>query len=143
MTRLIFTGIFDKHPKLKIITHHLGGVVPYFANRIKGTYDQYASRAPKGEEDVTKRLKRHPYEYYKMFYADTSINCFTPALECGLAFFGADRVLFGTDMPYDVESGRKYIRGTIQSIEDIGVASEDKRKMYEGNAKRILNLDHF
>jgi uncharacterized protein len=142
MTHIIFTGLFDKYPNLKIITHHLGGVVPYFANRIKGTYDQYGSRAPRGEEDVTKRLKKHPVEYFKMFYADTSINCFTPAMECGLAFFGADRVLFGTDMPYDVEGGRKYIRETIRSMGVMRASLEDKTKIYRGNARNILKLDH-
>jgi len=86
MTRLVFSGIFDKHPELKIITHHLGGVVPYFANRIKGTYDQYASRAGKDEEDITKRLTRHPFEYYKMFYADTSINCFFTSVRMRSSF---------------------------------------------------------
>jgi predicted TIM-barrel fold metal-dependent hydrolase len=76
-----------------------------------------------------------------MFYADTALDGNSNyALECGLAFFGEDRVLFGTDMPYDVESGGVSIRETIKAIDNMKVSESAKKKIYEGNARRLLHL---
>ena len=62
------------------------------------------------------------------------------ALECGLAFFGADRVLFGTDMPFDPEKGSGFVRDTIAAMERMRASDVDKAKIYEGNARRLLRL---
>ena len=59
---------------------------------------------------------------------------------CGFEFCGADRMLFGTDMPFDSEFGDRYTRQTIQSIDRMPVSTEDKQKIYEGNARRLLNI---
>ena len=64
----------------------------------------------------------------------------TPALECGLAFFGADRVRFGTDMPFDPEQGPGFIRDTIGAMDAARMSAEDRVKIYEGNARRLLRL---
>jgi aminocarboxymuconate-semialdehyde decarboxylase len=142
MTRIIFTGIFDRHPNLKIITHHLGGVVPFFEDRICGTYDQYLNRRQPGDdEDPLDKLQRPPLDYFRMFYADTAVYGTIPAIECGLAFFGADHVLFGSDYPFDVEGGAKYIRETIRSVDGATASPGDKRKICEENARRLLKLD--
>lgn len=139
MTRLLFTGIFDRHPNLKIVTHHMGGMAPYFEERIRGAYDQFGTRS--GEErELLARLKKHPCDYFRMFYADTAIYGSIPAMECGLAFFGSDRVLFGTDMPFDSEGGTRYIRQTIKAMEGMTASKEDKEKIYQGNARRIFKL---
>lgn len=139
MARLLFTGIFDRHPNLKIVTHHMGGMAPYFEERIRGAYDQFGTRS--GEErELLARLKKHPCDYFRMFYADTAIYGAIPAMECGLAFFGSDRVLFGTDMPFDSEGGTRYIRQTIKAMEGMTASKEDKEKIYQGNARRIFKL---
>ena len=140
MTRIVFSGVFDKFPNLKIITHHLGGMAPYFDERIRGTYDQFGTRTDEDAEGVLARLKRHPLEYFRMFYADTAVYGSIPAMECGLAFFGADRVLFGSDMPFDVEKGYKYIRTSIEGTEGMAASSEEKKKIYEANARKLLKL---
>jgi predicted TIM-barrel fold metal-dependent hydrolase len=73
MARIVFAGLFDRFPKLKIITHHLGGMVPYFSGRTGPGLDQLGARTE--EEDLTvhlRRLKKRPQEYFKMFYADTA-----------------------------------------------------------------------
>jgi aminocarboxymuconate-semialdehyde decarboxylase len=107
MTRLIFSGIFDRHPSIKIVTHHLGGFAPYAAERIHEGYDKYLKAARARNEAVP--LRKHPYEYFHDFYADTITIGSVPALACGIDFFGADRVLFATDMPFDTQGGRKYV----------------------------------
>ena len=84
-------------------------------------------------------LKKGPLDYFRMFYADTAIQS-TPALMCGHSFFGADRLLFGTDMPYDVQVGDVYCRETILSVERMAIPDSEKKKIYEDNARRIMRL---
>ena len=57
-----------------------------------------------------------------------------------MPFFGEDHVLFGTDMPYDVESGGVSIRETIKAIDNMKISDSTKAKIYEGNARRLLHL---
>jgi hypothetical protein len=63
MTRLVFSGLFDRHPHIKIVTHHLGGFVPYATGRIEEGYDKYLAAARARKEDVP--LARHPHDYFR------------------------------------------------------------------------------
>ncbi|TMJ09762.1 MAG: amidohydrolase [Bacillati bacterium ANGP1] len=142
MTRMIFSGLFDRFPTLKVITHHLGGTVPFLESRIKNAYDQFGART--ADEDygaLLHKLKKHPHEYYRMFFADTALYGSPPALECGLAFFGPEHVLFGSDMPFDAEGGSRYIRQTLDAIERMTATAEVKRRMLRENAVRLLGLE--
>lgn len=141
MTRIVFSGLFDRHPNLKIITHHLGAMVPFFEARIRGAYDQFGTRT--ADEDygaLLRKLRKHPHDYFRMFYADTALYGGAPALECGLTFFGADHMLFASDLPFDPEGGAKYVRLTIQAMEAMRASADDKQKIYEGNVRRLLRL---
>ncbi len=137
MTRLIFAGIFEKFQDIKFITHHCGAMVPYFAERIVDHYDNGLERL--GAEHFP-GLTKHPIDYYRMFYADTALNGNTSALMCAYAFFGEDHLIFGTDMPYDVENGHVTIRKTIEAIEGMDIPDAGKQKIYEENARRLLHL---
>lgn len=139
MTRIVFSGLFDRWPNLKIVTHHLGGMVPYFEARILNSYMKMADK-PGPDSEAQKKLKHDPYHYYTLFYGDTALNGSTPGLECGLAFFGIDRVVFATDTPFDSENGARYVRETVRSVESMTLSSRDKRKIYEENARRIFRL---
>ena len=141
MARILFAGYFDRWPNLKIITHHMGGMVPYFSGRTGPGLDQLGARTE--DEDLTvytRRLKKRPQDYFKMFYADTATFGSRPTMECGLAFFGADQTLFATDSPFDPEKGPGYIRETIRCIEELSISSEDRKKIYEDNARKLLRL---
>ncbi|MGH7354020.1 MAG: amidohydrolase family protein [Candidatus Rokuibacteriota bacterium] len=141
MGRLVFSGIFDRHPGLKIITHHLGAMIPFCAGRVGGGLDQLGSRSDDADDAAALgRLARRPLEYFKMFYGDTALFGAWHAMESGVAFFGADHVLFGTDMPFDPEKGTGFIRDTIAAMERMRATAEDKVKIYEGNARRMLRL---
>ena len=141
MARLVFGGYFDDFPNLKIITHHMGGMIPYFEGRVGPGWDQLGSRT--SDEDlslVLKKLKKHHLEYFKMFYADTALFGSVPATICGLEFFGADKVVFASDSPFDPEKGPGYIRETIKIIEELPISDEDRKKIFEGNARMLMNL---
>jgi aminocarboxymuconate-semialdehyde decarboxylase len=141
MARMVFSGLFDKLPKLRIITHHCGGMIPYFSGRAETLWAQLGSRSAEGDEaQVLKNLKKKPIEYFKMFYGDTVLGGAAAPLACGIAFFGADHVVFASDCPFDPEGGPMFIREGIRSIEELGLAEGDKRKIYFGNAMRLLKL---
>jgi len=141
MAHIVFSGIFDKYPNIKIITHHMGGMIPYFEGRVGPGWDQLGSRT--SDEDysqILKRLKRRPIDYFHLFYADTALFGAREATICGLKFFGAERVLFASDMPFDPEKGTAYIRWTIDIIDSLDIKPEERQAIYEGNAKRIMKL---
>jgi predicted TIM-barrel fold metal-dependent hydrolase len=137
MARLVFAGIFEKFPTIKFITHHLGGMIPYFADRIVVHYNNGLERLG---QKFFPGLKKHPIEYFRMFYNDTALNGSTSGLMCGFDFFGEDHLLFGSDMPYDVENGAIAIRQTIKAIEGMNIPGSSKKKIYEGNARNLLHL---
>ena len=141
MAHMVFSGLFDRHPDLKIITHHLGGMIPYFEGRVGPGWDQLGTRT--SDEDYTlllKKLKKRPLDYFRLFYADTALFGAREATICGLKFFGADRVLFASDSPFDPEKGSAYIRSTIEIIDSLDIKPEKRQAIYEGNAKRLLKL---
>jgi predicted TIM-barrel fold metal-dependent hydrolase len=138
MTRLALSGIFEKYPALKIITHHCGAMVPFFSERVRVTFLTFEKfgAGPKFEHHLTQR----PIDYYRMFYADTAVNGSTPALMCGYAFFGADHMLFGTDFPYDAQLGDIFIREGIRAVEHMDIPDSEKEKIFEENAKKLFRL---
>ena len=137
MIRLVFAGTFEKFPNIKFITHHCGALVPFFRERIIVHYNNGLERLG---ADHYPGLTKHPIEYLRMFYNDTALNGNPSALNLALEFFGEDRILFGTDLPYDVENGRLSVRQTIDAIEKMGASESTKQKIFEGNARRLLHL---
>ena len=143
MARIVFSGLLDKLPELRLITHHCGGMLPYFAGRAETLWAQLGSRSADGSEaEVLKRLSKPPMAYFKMFYGDTVLGGSASALRCGLDFFGADKVAFASDCPFDPEGGPMFIREGIRSIEDLQLNQEDARKLYFGNAFKLLGMQH-
>ncbi len=140
MARLVFSGLFDRHPNIKIITHHMGAMIPYFEGRVGYGWDQLGLRTSDEDyESLLKSMKHRPLDYFRMFYADTALFGAAAATRCGLDFFGADRVLFASDTPFEPTPG-VYIRETIRVIESLGLSAADKQKIYNGNAQKLLNL---
>jgi predicted TIM-barrel fold metal-dependent hydrolase len=141
MAHIVFEGLFDRYPDLKIITHHMGGMVPYFEGRVGPGWDQLGTRT--SDEDYTAllaKLKKRPLDYFRMFYADTALFGAREATKCGLAFFGPERVLFASDSPFDPEKGSMYIRTTIEVLDSLDLAPAERHAIYEGNARRLLKL---
>jgi aminocarboxymuconate-semialdehyde decarboxylase len=133
MIRLVFSGIMQKYPNLKFIIHHCGAMLPTFMGRVP--------ESPPQDGEVMK-LTKPPLEYFKKFYVDTVMWGNTPALMCGYALFGADKMLFASDYPYpggaakcDVAVGE-----VIESVERMNITDEEKAKIFSKNARKILKL---
>ena len=142
MARIVFSGLLQRLPGMRIITHHCGGMIPYFAGRAETLWAQLGSRSSdQSESKVLEQLGKPPIEYFKMFYGDTVLGGAAAPLACGIAFFGADRVVFASDCPFDPEGGPMFIREGIRSVEDLNLAEGDKRKIYLGNALKLLRME--
>jgi aminocarboxymuconate-semialdehyde decarboxylase len=141
VTRLIYSRLFDELPDLKIITHHMGGMIPYFAGKIDLGFRQIffgtSERNPAAENAG---LKRRPMDYYKMLYADTALGGELEPTRCGHAFFGTGSCLFATDAPFDPEQGRGLIRSTIKAVEALPISAAEREKIFAGNARALLKL---
>ena len=142
VTRLIFSGLYDELPGLKIITHHYCGMVPFYAGKIQLGFDQiFFGTSQKNPQAEKAGLQRPPMDYYKMIYADTALNGAVAATRCGHAFFGAEHSVFATDAPFDAEDGRLLIRSTLAAIDALEIPRAEKDLILGGNAKRLLKLN--
>jgi uncharacterized protein len=142
MTRLIFSRLFDELPNVKIITHHMGGMIPYFSGKIELGFRQIffgtAERNPLAEECG---LARPPLEYFKMLYADTALNGAIAPTRCGHAFFGTASCLFASDAPFDCEQGRALLRNTIAAVDALEIPAAERARIFSANARALLKLE--
>ena len=134
MVRLVFWGIFDRYPGIKILTHHLGGMIPYFEERVGAGLDVLGART--SDEDyshVLSSLKRPHGEYFPMFYGDTAMFGSSMAFPSGMEFFGPDHVVFSTDAPFAP------VGATFESLKRMEYEPDVQKKLYQGNAEKLMN----
>jgi predicted TIM-barrel fold metal-dependent hydrolase len=137
--RMVFSKMLDELPRLKVIIHHAGGMVPFFEGRVGPGWDQLGARTSDTDYSVLlKELKRRPLDYFKDFYADTASFGSRAAIECALAFYGVEHILFASDSPFDPEKGSMYIRETIKVLDALDIPEADRASIYHGNACRLL-----
>ena len=134
MSRLVYWGLFDRYPKLKIITHHMGGMIPFFDGRVGPGMDVLGARTT--DEDYSgllNKLKKPHLEYFKNFYADTAMFGAKIGIECGLKFFGSNHTVFSTDFPFAPAAE------TIEAVNSLDLERKDLEIICKGNAERLLN----
>lgn len=135
MARLVFNGVFDRYPNLKVITHHLGGMIPFYAGRLGPGMEVLGQRT--SDEDysgIIPGLKRPHLDYFRNFYADTAMFGSDSGLRCGIDFFSASRIVFASDAPLSS------IPATVAAIDRLDLSSADRDAIYSGNARRLLRL---
>ncbi|MBI2997542.1 MAG: amidohydrolase family protein [Deltaproteobacteria bacterium] len=125
-TRLAYAGVIERFPELHFVISHLGAGIPFVAGRIDRGYD-----------DPTCGIKteRRTSEYLKELYCDT-VSFYKPALMMAYHFYGADRMVLGSDFPLLIGD----LPGAVPSIEDMDISKEEKAKILGGNVKRLLKL---
>ena len=139
MARLAFGGVMERFPRLKVVTHHAGGLVPFFHKRVELSWD--FNERLMGYQRDGQTLSRPPLDYYRSFYCDTAIQGNPAALMCAYEFFGAEHMMFATDCPYDDELGERVYRETIPAVEAMAISHEERQKVFEGNARRVFKLE--
>jgi aminocarboxymuconate-semialdehyde decarboxylase len=126
--RIVMGGILDRFPNLKFIVSHLGGAIPYLAERVQNCYEAY----PECQENISRPAK----EYLKMFYYDT-VSFFEPALMCAYAFVGPERMILGSDYPHVIGD----MDEAITSIEGLNIPQADKEKIFSENLLKLMQKD--
>lgn len=143
MMRLAYSGIFEDFPHIKIITHHVGAMIPMLEGRIENGLKLYGSRTPADlRESLTKtKMKGAPIDTIRKFYADTASFGSVSAIQAGLSFFGKSHLVFATDMPFDPEQGPGYISRTLNCIDQLALSEADKAAILHGNAEHLFHLN--
>lgn len=138
MVRIVFAGVYERHPALKLVVHHHGALIPLFAQRMQYGWDYFEQNT--GIKQATP-ISRPYIEHFRKFYCDTATQGNEPKLlEMTAAFFGPERVLFGSDAPMDASAGRSFTADAIASVAGMGIPEADKAKIFRGNALRLLKL---
>ncbi len=126
ITRMVLSGLLAKHPNLKLVLSHLGGTLPYLVGRIDDAYRMF------GESQT--RIKKKPSEYLKKVYLDGA-SFYPPAWKCALEYWGADRILMGSDYPYGWVGD---YANCVRIVESLGIGEDEEKLILSGNAVRLL-----
>ncbi len=126
-SKLVFTGVPERFPKIKWVLTHLGGAIPYLAERLDRGYRAF--------KECRVNIQRPPSEYLKKFYYDT-VNFNPDALKLAIAFAGADHLLAGSDYAHQIGSPRLM----LESLRALDISEADRAAILGGNAARLLRL---
>jgi aminocarboxymuconate-semialdehyde decarboxylase len=127
VVRLVIGGVLERFPNLNFIVSHLGGAIPYLAERVQNCYEAY----PECQQRITQPAKT----YLKRLYYDT-VSFFEPALMCAHAFVGAGHMVLGSDYPHVIGD----IREAVSSIEALKISPEEKEKIFSENLIHLMHL---
>ena len=141
MARLVYGGVFEKHPDIKFVTHHMGGMIPYFASRIdafsRTTAPHYA-RLGIGESSGP-ALTGPAIDHFRRFYNDSVSNGSANSLGLALRFFGSEHIMFGTDFPFGPEDGSWAVE-ELRTVREMDLSDEYRERILHGNLERLLGL---
>jgi predicted TIM-barrel fold metal-dependent hydrolase len=134
MTRLVYGRVLERFPEINFVVADVGGVLAFFAQR---AVNIYAGRTDEIRHKYG--LTENPLDSFRRFYVDTADH---PAstLRCVKEFFGADRMVLGTNYPYGPEEGCLLIKNSLKAIDGLELTDSEKDKILGGNAARILGV---
>ncbi len=124
---LVFSGTVERFPGIRWVLAHLGGAIPFLAERLDRGYYAFQS--------CREHLSRPPSEFLKNFYYDT-VNFDPNALQLAIDFAGADHILAGSDYPHQIGS----LEQMVESLNQLDVSEEVRAQILGGNALRLLGL---
>jgi predicted TIM-barrel fold metal-dependent hydrolase len=137
MYRIVFSGVFERYPGIRIITHHHGGFVPYYVGGMTGSWGASEEEG----RPVSDKVSRPYIDHFKKFYCDTACKDFVPkVLELALDFFGPERMLFASDTPFGAGDGQNFTSGALRSIDAMQIAPDTRATILSGNAQRLLRI---
>jgi aminocarboxymuconate-semialdehyde decarboxylase len=124
---LVFSGVAERFPRIRWALGHLGGAIPYLAERLDRGFEAFT--------ECRKNIAQPPSSYLKRFYYDT-VNFDPAAIELAIKFAGVDHILAGSDYPHQIGS----IEKMLASIRALSISEEDKKRILGGNAAELLGL---
>jgi aminocarboxymuconate-semialdehyde decarboxylase len=127
-SKLVFSGVAKRYPRIRWILGHLGGTIPYLAERLDRGYRAFAECWKHIDEPPTAYLKRH-------FYYDT-VNFSQGPLKLAIDFAGADHIVAGSDYPHQIGS----IPLMLEAVRALPITETEREGILGGNAKRLLGI---
>jgi predicted TIM-barrel fold metal-dependent hydrolase len=141
MSRVVIAGVLERYPNLRILTHHGGGMIPTFGQRVGANAIGFTGPERAGEYEAFKQLSKSPLEYFKLFYADTTVGAVARTVRASIEFFGIDHVMFASDWPFGPATEEANITPTLRVLQtELDLAPPDLEKLLGGNARRVLGL---
>lgn len=137
--RLVLSGIMEKLPDLKVITHHLGGTIPYLIGRIQESYDAKASKVMNVKGELF-NSRTSPLEMVKRFYYDTAIGGNPAAIKCGNEVIGYRNIIFSTDYPWGPDAGRSRMNSYPEHVRNADFSPEELEDIFHKNITKLLRL---
>lgn len=134
--RLVLSGTLDKYPGLKIIIHHGGGMIPFYAQRFQQVFQ---SRVKTSGVKHNEALKEPVENYFRRFYVDTAVSGSLASAQCMYSFYGSDHIIFGSDGPFDAEDGRVTKRDSLSVVKDLPIPQEEKDRIFQGNLMKLIS----
>jgi aminocarboxymuconate-semialdehyde decarboxylase len=125
--KLVFAGVPERFPRIRWVLGHLGGAIPYLAERLDRGFHAF--------RECRVNINRPPSEYLQQFYYDT-VNFDRDALQLAIAFAGVDHILAGSDYPHQIGS----IPSMLESLRGLPISEADRAKILGLNAARLFNL---
>ena len=125
--KIVFSGVAERFPRIRWALCHMGGAIPYLAERLDRGYEAF--------KECRANLTKHPTEYLKAFYYDT-VNFDPRAVRLAIEFAGAGHILAGSDYPHQIGS----IPKMIETVNALDVSESDRAAIFGGNAARLLAL---
>ena len=124
---LVYSGVVERFPNIRWALGHLGGAIPFLAERLDRGYTAFA--------ECRKHIAKPPSEYLKEFYYDT-VNFDPNALRLAIDFAGTDHLLAGSDYPHQIGS----LERMLESISGLDISESERKKILGGNAAVLLGL---
>lgn len=125
--KLVFSGVVEKYPNIKWVLGHLGGAIPYLAERLDRGYSAF--------QECRANINKAPSEYLKKFFYD-SVNFDIAALKFAINFAGESQFVAGSDYPHKIGS----LEMMVSSIQELDIPEDTKARIYGENAARLLDL---
>ncbi|HUI54637.1 MAG TPA: amidohydrolase family protein [Bryobacteraceae bacterium] len=125
--KIVFSGIPERFPKIRWALCHLGGAIPYLAERLDRGFEAFS--------ECRANIPRPPSDYLRQFYHDT-VNFNAGALKLAIAFAGVDHIMAGSDYPHQIGS----IPKMIESIRGLDISEAARAAIFGGNAARLLGM---
>jgi predicted TIM-barrel fold metal-dependent hydrolase len=134
MTHLVYGRVLERFPEINFVVADVGGVLAFFAQR---AINIYSGRT----EEIRQRygLNENPLDSFRRFYVDTADHP-SSTLRCVKDFFGAERLVLGTNYPYGPEEGCVLVKNSLRAIDELNLSQDERAKILGGNAARILGI---
>ena len=128
LLRLVFSGILERIPSLKIVVAHTGGVFPYLRGRIEIGYNAYP--------ECKANISSPPSFYFRRNVWVDTVCYDKDVLMSTYSFLGPDRILLGTDFPHQISD----LANAVERVKNLDINNEEKEKILGGNSSRLLKL---